>query len=101
MVVALYTTINYLTIGRNLYAVEALPEKKYICLQAHNKYDCPQVNCNGDVLASRQGTSSTIDDRAYAYGKASIGCVWTDYTNKVGHILVKVYSIILYNRELT
>ena len=103
MMVALYTTINYLTIGRNLYAVEALPKNKYMCLQAqaHGSSDSVQVNCNGDVLASRQGTSSTIDDMAYAYGKASIGCVWTDYTKKAGHLLGKVYSIRLYNRELT
>ena len=103
MMVALYTTINYLTIGRNLYAVEALPEKKYMCLQAWAKgsWDEVQVNCNGDVLATRQGTSSTIDDNRYAYGKASIGCVWTDYTKKAGHLLGKVYSIRLYNRLLT
>ena len=101
MMVALSSTINFFTIGRNLQAVEALPKKKYMCLQAHNKYDDPQVNCNGDVLATRQGTSSTIDNNDYAYGNASIGCVWTYYDEKAGHLLGKVYSIRLYNRELT
>ena len=101
MMVALYSTNYYFTIGRKLDAVEALPENKYMCLQAHNKYDCPQVNCNGDVLASRQGTSSTIDDNFFAYGLPSVGCVWINSTEKSGHLLGKVYSIRLYNRELT
>ena len=103
MMVTLYSTIDYLTIGRNLYAVEALPEKKYICLQAWAKgsWDDVQVNCNGDVLATRQGTSSTIPQTWYTDGKASIGFVWTDYDKKAGHLLGKVYSIRLYNRLLT
>ena len=103
MMVALSSTIDFFTIGRNLYAVEALPEKKYMCLQAqaHGISDRVQVNCNGDVLASRQGTSSAINNNDFAYGKASIGCVWTDYNEKAGHLLGKVYSIRLYNRELT
>lgn len=101
MMVSLISTNNYFTIGRNLQAVEALPKNKYMCLQAHNKYDTPQVNCNGDVLASRQGTDSTIDNNDFAYGKASVGCVWTSVSNKAGHLLGKVYSIRLYNRELT
>ena len=101
MMVAFSSTIDFFTIGRNLQAVEALPENKYMCLQAHNKYDTPQVNCNGDVLASRQGTDSIIDNRDFNYGQASIGCVWTDYGKKTGHLLGKVYSIRLYNRELT
>ena len=101
MMVAFSAAINFLTIGRNLQAVEALPKNKYMCLQAHNKYDDPQVNCNGDVLALRDGTDSIIDNRDYNYGQASIGCVWTDYNEKVGHLLGKVYSIRLYNRELT
>ena len=103
MMVALYSTIDYLTIGRNLYAVEALPEKKYMCLQAWAKgsWDDVQVNCNGDVLATRQGTSSAIDQTWYNYGKASVGFVWTDTDKKAGHLLGKVYSIRLYNRLLT
>ena len=101
MMVAFSSTIDFFTIGRNLLAVEALPEKKYMCLQAHNKYDAPQVNCNGDVLAVRDGTDSIIDNRDFNYGQASIGCVWTDYGEKAGHLLGKVYSIRLYNRELT
>ena len=101
MMVSFFSTINFLTIGRNLQAVEALPKNKYMCLQAHNKYDTPQVNCNGDVLALRDGTDSIVDNRDYNYGQASIGCVWTDYTKKAGHLLGKVYSIRLYNRELT
>ena len=103
MMVALWSTIDFLTIGRNVYAVEALPEKKYMCLQAwvHGSWDEVQVNCNGDVLASRQGTSSTIDNNEYAYGKASIGCVWTSVSDKAGHLLGKVYSIRLYNRLLS
>lgn len=101
MMVSIFSTHNYFTIGRNLYAVESLPKNKYMCLQAHNKYDYPQVNCNGDVLALRDGTDSIIDNRDFAYGKASVGCVWTSYTEKAGHLLGKVYSIRLYNRELT
>lgn len=103
MMVALWSTIDFLTIGRRVCAVEALPEKKYMCLQAwvHGSWDDVQVNCNGDVLASRQGTSSAIDNNEYAYGKASIGCVWTDYTKKAGHLSGKVYSIRLYNRLLS
>lgn len=103
MMVALWSTIDFLTIGRGVCAVEALPEKKYMCLQAwvHGSWDDVQVNCNGDVLASRQGTSSAIGNNEYAYGKASIGCVWTDYTKKAGHLSGKVYSIRLYNRLLT
>ena len=103
MMVALYSTTNYLTIGRGLYAVEALPENKYMCLQAWAKgqTDTIQVNCNGDVLASRQGTDSIISNNEFAYGHPSIGCVWIDYTKKAGHLLGKVYSIRLYNRLLT
>ena len=102
MMVALYSTIDYFTIGRNLYAVEALPEKKYMCLQAwaRGSWDEVQVNCNGDVLATRQGTDSTIPQTWYNNGKASVGCVWTS-NNKAGHLLGKVYSIRLYNRLLT
>ena len=103
MMVTLYSTAYYLTIGRKLYAVEALPENKYMCLQALAKgqYDTIQVNCNGDVLASRQGTGSIIDNNFFAHGQASIGCVWIDSTEKSGHLLGKVYSIRLYNRLLT
>lgn len=104
LVTTFYAPINFLTIGRGLYAVEALPENKYMCLQAQsngNTLSTIQVNCNGDVLASRQGTSSIINNNQNAYGKASIGCVWTDYDKKVGHLLGKVYSIRLYNRLLT
>ena len=103
MMVALWSTIDFLTVGRRVCAVEALPEKKYICLQAwvHGSWEDVQVNCNGDVLASRQGTSSTIGNNEYAYGKASIGCVWTGYDKKAGHLLGKVYSIRLYNRLLS
>ena len=100
MMAALSSTINYLTIGRNLYAVEALPKNKYMCLQAQAKDDV-QVNCNGNVLASRQGTSSTIAENFYDCGWPSVGCVWTSYTSKAGHLLGKVYSIRLYNRVLT
>lgn len=103
MMVALYSTNNYFTIGRNLYAVEALPENKYMCLQALAKGQnhTIQVNCNGDVLASRQGTDSTIDNNFFAYGRPSVGCVWTSSSEKAGHLLGKVYSIRLYNRLLT
>ena len=101
MMVALSSTNNYLTIGRNLHAVEALPKNKYICLQAQAKGDDVQVNCNGDVLAQREGTSSTISSTFYANGWPSVGCVWTSYTSKAGHLLGKVYSIRLYNRVLT
>ena len=103
MIVALYSTAYYLTIGRGLYAVEALPENKYMCLQALAKgsYDEVQVNCNGDVLATRNGTDSIIKNNFFAYGRPSIGCVWTDYTEKAGNLLGKVYSIRLYNRLLT
>lgn len=101
MMAALSSTINYLTIGRNLYAVEALPKNKYMCLQAQPRdsvLDTVQVNCNGDVLASRW---STISDTFYANGRSSVGCVWTSVSNKAGHLLGKVYSIRLYNRLLT
>lgn len=101
MMVALSSTINYLTIGRNLYAVEALPKNKYMCLQAQPRdsiLNTVQVNYNGDVLASRQGT---IDETFYANGWPSVGCVWTSYTSKASHLLGKVYSIRLYNRLLT
>lgn len=103
MMVALYSTNNYFTIGRNLYAVEALPENKYMCLQALAKGQnhTIQVNCNGDVLASRQGTDSIIDNNFFAYGRPSVGCVWTSSSEKAGHLLGKVYSIRLYNRLLT
>ena len=103
MMIALYSTSAYLTIGRNLYVVEALPENKYMCLQAQAKgqNNTIQVNCNGDVLATGSGTDSTIDNNEFAYGQASIGCVWTSYSKKAGHLLGKVYSIRLYNRLLT
>ena len=103
MMVALNSTAYYFTIGRKLYAVEALPENKYMCLQAQAKGQPGpiQVNCNGDVLASRKGTDSIINNDFFAYGQASIGCVWIDYTEKAGHLLGKVYSIRLYNRLLT
>ena len=103
MMVALYSTPYYFTIGRKLYAVEALPENKYMCLQAlaKGKTDTIQVNCNGDVLASRQGTGSIINDNFFAYGLPSVGCVWTSSSEKGGYLLGKVYSIRLYNRLLT
>ena len=103
MIVALYSTAYYLTIGRNLYAVEALPENKYMCLQAQakGKTDSIQVNCNGDVLASRRGNDSIIKNDFFAYGRPSIGCVWTSPTERAGQLLGKVYSIRLYNRLLT
>ena len=103
MMVALYSTIDFFTIGRKLYAVEELPEKKYICLQAQAKGqdNTIQVNCNGDVLASRKGTDSMIKNDFFAYGRPSIGCVWTSSSDRAGHLLGKVYSIRLYNRELT
>lgn len=101
MMVALSSTINYFTIGRNLYAVEALPINKYMCLQAQSRgstLNTVQVNYNGDVLASRK---STIAENFYANGRPSVGCVWTSNTSKEGHLLGKVYSIRLYNRLLT
>lgn len=101
MMVTLYSTNNYLTIGRKLYAVEALPEKKYMCLQAQSKGSDVQVNCNGDVLASRQGTDSIINNNFFADGRPSVGCVWIDTTERAGNLLGKVYSIRLYNRLLT
>ena len=103
MMVALYSTAYYFTIGRNLYAVEALPENKYMCLQAQAKGQNKtiQVNCNGDVLASRKGTDSIINDNFFAQGRPSVGCVWTSSSDRTGHLLGKVYSIRLYNRELT
>lgn len=103
MMVSLYSTAYYFTIGRNLYAVEALPEKKYMCLQALAKgqNNTIQVNCNGDVLASRKGNDSIIKNDLFAYGRPSIGCVWIDSTEKAGQLLGKVYSIRLYNRLLT
>lgn len=101
MMVALYSNTDFHTIGRRLYAVEALPEKKYMCLQALAKgsSNTIQVNCNGDVLALRNGGIIGRDE--FTYGRASIGCVWTDYTEKAGHLFGKVYSIRLYNRLLT
>ena len=103
MMVSLYSAAYYLTIGRHLYAVEALPENKYMCLQAQAKSQTNtiQVNCNGDVLATRQGTDSIIKNDFFAYGRPSVGCVWIDYTEKAGNLLGKVYSIRLYNRLLT
>ena len=101
MMVALYSTAYYFTIGRKLYAVEALPEKKYMCLQAQSMGQEVQVNCNGDVLASRKGNDSIIKNDFFAYGRPSIGCVWTSSSDKAGHLLGKVYSIRLYNRLLT
>lgn len=101
MIVALYSTAYYLTIGRKLYAVEALPEKKYMCLQALAKGNDVQVNCNGDVLAKRSGTDSIIDNNFFTYGRPSIGCVWTSSSDRAGQLLGKVYSIRLYNRLLT
>lgn len=99
MMAALSSTINYLTIGRNLYAVEALPKNKYMCLQAQSRDSTTvQVNYNGDVLASRQ---STISSTFYVNGRPSVGCVWTSASDKAGHLLGKVYSIRLYNRLLT
>lgn len=101
MMVALYSTAYYFTIGRNLYAVEALPENKYMCLQAQAKDQEVQVNCNGDVLASRKGNDSIIKNDFFAYGRPSIGCVWTSSSDRAGQLLGKVYSIRLYNRLLT
>ena len=103
MMVALYSTANYLTIGRRLYVVEALPENKYMCLQACAKGEAQtvQVNCNGDVLATGSGTDSIVNYRDFDYGQASIGCVWISSSDKAGHLLGKVYSIRLYNRLLT
>ena len=103
MMVALYSTAYYLTIGRNLYAVEALPENKYMCLQAlaNGQNNTIQVNCNGDVLASRRGNNSIIKNDFFADGRPSIGCVWTSPTERAGYLLGKVYSIRLYNRLLT
>lgn len=101
MMVALYSTTDFHTIGRGLDAVEGLPENKYMCLQAfaRGSTNTIQVNCNGDVLASRGG--GIIGNNEFTYGRASIGCVWTDTTEKAGHLLGKVYSIRLYNRLLT
>ena len=101
MMVALYSTAYYLTIGRKLYAVEALPENKYMCLQAQSMGQEVQVNCNGDVLASRKGNDSIIDNNFFTYGRPSVGCVWTSSSDKAGQLLGKVYSIRLYNRLLT
>lgn len=103
MMVSLYSAAYYLTIGRKLYAVEALPEKKYMCLQALAKgqNNTIQVNCNGDVLASRKGNDSIIKNDFFAYGRPSIGCVWTSSSDRAGQLLGKVYSIRLYNRLLT
>ena len=42
-----------------------------------------------------------INNDFFAYGRPSIGCVWTSSTEKAGHLLGKVYSIRLYNRLLT
>ena len=101
MMVALYSTAYYFTIGRKLYAVEALPENKYMCLQAQSMGQEVQVNCNGDVLAKRQGTDSIIKNDFFAYGRPSVGCVWTSSSDRAGQLLGKVYSIRLYNRLLT
>ena len=103
MMVALYSTAYYFTIGRNLYAVEALPENKYMCLQAlaYGSSNTIQVNCNGDVLASRKGNDSIIDNNFFADGRPSVGCVWISSTERAGQLLGKVYSIRLYNRLLT
>ena len=103
MIVSLYSTTNYLTIGRNLYAVEALPENKYMCLQAQakGKTNTIQVNCNGDVLATRKGTDSIIGNNKFADGRPSVGCVWISSSDRAGQLLGKVYSIRLYNRLLT
>lgn len=103
MMVTLYSTNNYFTIGRNLYAVEALPENKYMCLQAwaNDQTNTIQVNCNGDVLATRQGADSIIDNNFFAYGRPSVGCVWISSSDRAGQLLGKVYSIRLYNRLLT
>ena len=103
MMVALYSTANHFTIGRKLYVVEALPENKYMCLQACAKgsSNTIQVNCNGDVLATGSGTDSIVNYSDFDYGQASIGCVWTGYDNKAGHLFGKVYSIRLYDRLLT
>ena len=103
MMVVLYSTAYYFTIGRRLYAVEALPENKYMCLQALAKGqdNTIQVNCNGDVLASRRGNDSIIKNDFFAYGRPSIGCVWTSSSDRAGQLLGKVYSIRLYNRLLT
>lgn len=101
MMVALYSTNYYFTIGRGLYAVEALPENKYMCLQAQSKGSDVQVNCNGDVLATRYGNDSIIKNDFFAYGRPSIGCVWTSSSDRAGQLLGKVYSIRLYNRLLT
>ena len=101
MMVSLYSAAYYLTIGRKLYAVEALPENKYMCLQAWARGQTPtiQVNCNGDVLALRDG--GIIGNNEFAYGRPSVGCVWTSSSNRAGQLLGKVYSIRLYNRLLT
>ena len=103
MMVSLYSAAYYLTIGRRLYAVEALPENKYMCLQALAKGETNtiQVNCNGDVLASGKGNDSIIDDNFFDYGRPSVGCVWTSSSDRAGNLLGKVYSIRLYNRLLT
>lgn len=101
MMVTLFSKSYYFTIGRGLYAVEALPENKYMCLQAQAKGNEVQVNCNGDVLASRRGNDSIIDNNFFAYGRPSIGCVWTSSSDRAGQLLGKVYSIRLYNRLLT
>ena len=103
MIATFYSTTNYLTIGRNLYSVEALPKNKYMCLQAlaNDSSHYPQVNCNGDVLALGSGTDSILGAGEFNDGQASIGCVWASSSDKVGHLLGKVYSIRLYNRLLT
>ena len=100
MMVASSSTINYFTIGRNLYAVEALPKNKYMCLQSRSStLSRAQVNYNGNVLAQRGG--SIISNTFYNNGRPSVGCVWTSHTSKARHLLGKVYSIRLYNRVLT
>ena len=101
MMVSLYSAAYYFTIGRNLYAVEALPENKYMCLQAQSMGQEIQVNCNGDVLASRRGNNSIIDNNFFDDGRPSVGCVWTSSSDRAGQLLGKVYSIRLYNRLLT
>jgi len=51
---------------------------------AKGKTDAIQVNCNGDVLASRKGNNSIIKNDFFAYGRPSIGCVWTSSSDRAG-----------------
>ena len=102
IMVPVSSTINYFTIGRNIQAVEALPKNKYMCLQARVKSSSTvEVNCNGNVLAGRDGTDSSIDQNFHASGKSTVGCFWADYSTRKDYLLGKVYSIRLYNRVLT